>query len=264
MKAMKVLLITVFFVSGLMLSSSAQQWAGPSNTTDPIGRTGNVGVGVTNPEAKLSVVMQYGFNSIFRRVNNEWASNSLFLLQRARGTIGSESPVQNGDRIGQIRFEGYHGAGGGGYGYPGIIICQVDGALSGTTVPGNLQFWTTNTSGSLAERMIIKNDGNVGIGTTNPQTILAVNGNITCKEVEVTLTGWSDYVFDEKYNLRSLEDVEHFIMTNGHLPDVPSAKEVESNGFKLGEMDATLLKKIEELTLHVIELNKRIKTLEEK
>lgn len=112
--------------------------------------------------------------------------------------------------------------------------------------------------------MIIKNDGNVGIGTTNPQTILAVNGNITCKEVEVTLTGWSDYVFDEKYNLRSLEDVEHFIMTNGHLPDVPSAKEVESNGFKLGEMDATLLKKIEELTLHVIELNKRIKTLEEK
>jgi len=263
MKTMKALLITIFFVTGLMLSSIAQQWTGPSTTTDPIGRTGAVGVGVASPGAQIEVAMSTGFTSIFKRSNDSPNSNALFLLRRTRGTIGSESAVQSGDRVGQIRFEGYHGAGGGQYGYPGIIICGVDDDLSGTAVPGNMQFWTTRASdGDLSERMRIKNDGNVGIGTINPQTKLAVNGNVTCKEVEVTLTGWSDYVFDEKYNLQSLEDVEHFIMNNGHLPDVPSAEEVESNGLKLGEMDATLLKKIEELTLHVIELNKRIKTLE--
>ncbi len=144
--------------------------------SDPSCKSGNVGIGESTPNAKLSVVMQYGFNSIFRRVNNDWASNSLFLMQRARGTIGSESTVQNGDRIGQIRFEGYHGAGGGQYGYPGIIICQVDAPISGTIVPGNLQFWTTNTSGSTAERVRINNSGNVGIGTTAPAVHFQVYG----------------------------------------------------------------------------------------
>jgi len=102
----------------------------------------------------------------------------------------------------------------------------------------------------------VKAGGNVGIGTTDPSYKLAVNGNIGCKEVEVTLTGWSDYVFASDYNLRSLQEVESYIKENHHLPDVPSEKEVLKNGVNVGEMNSTLLRKIEELTLYMIELKK--------
>jgi hypothetical protein len=97
--------------------------------------------------------------------------------------------------------------------------------------------------------------GKVGIGTTNPQSILAVNGTITAKDVMVTNSGWPDFVFDPKYRLRPLSEVGVYIRAHGHLPDVPSAKEVAERGLSLGEMQATLLAKIEELTLHVIRLD---------
>ncbi|RNL66903.1 hypothetical protein ED312_23550, partial [Sinomicrobium pectinilyticum] len=84
---------------------------------------------------------------------------------------------------------------------------------------------------------------------------LAVNGNIRAKEIKVE-TGWSDFVFEESYNLPTLEEVEQHINEKGHLKDIPSAKEVEENGIFLGQMDAKLLQKIEELTLYMIALKK--------
>lgn len=81
-----------------------------------------------------------------------------------------------------------------------------------------------------------------------------VNGTIKCKEIEVTLDGWEDRVFNGDYNLKSLVEVEKFIEANKHLPDIPSEAEVLENGVNLGEMDALLLRKIEELTLYVIQL----------
>lgn len=98
--------------------------------------------------------------------------------------------------------------------------------------------------------------GNVGIGTTNPAEKLSVNGNIRSKKLIVTQTGWTDYVFDSSYQLQSLTEVEQFIKTNRHLPDVPSAKEVEKEGLNVGDNQAVLLKKIEELTLYMIEMKK--------
>ena len=95
------------------------------------------------------------------------------------------------------------------------------------------------------------------MGTTDPQSKLSVNGGITCKEIEVLATGWPDYVFEEDYDLISLEETEDFIENNKHLPGVPSEKEVEENGLNLGEMDAVLLRKIEEMTLHMINLEKK-------
>jgi Leucine-rich repeat (LRR) protein/PKD repeat protein len=101
--------------------------------------------------------------------------------------------------------------------------------------------------------------GNVGIGTMHTQGFrLSVDGKIRASEIiKVYPQGqWSDFVFEDKYRLRPLSEVEQFIKVNGHLPDIPSAKEVEKDGVELGSMDAKLLQKIEELTLYVIELKK--------
>jgi hypothetical protein len=91
---------------------------------------------------------------------------------------------------------------------------------------------------------------------------LAVFGDIKSKKVKVTVSDWPDYVFEKKYPLPSLSDIEQFIQKNNHLPEVPSAKEVQEKGLDLGENQAILLKKIEELTLYIIEQDKRISRLE--
>ncbi|MCX2679373.1 hypothetical protein OOZ15_05405 [Galbibacter sp. EGI 63066] len=112
--------------------------------------------------------------------------------------------------------------------------------------------------------MSIYNNKSVGIGTgnTGPHK-LAVEGSIGAREVKIQASGWSDFVFEKDYNLPTLEEVEQHILEKGHLKDIPSAKEVEKNGIYLGEMDAKLLQKIEELTLYTIEQQKMIKEQQE-
>jgi hypothetical protein len=114
-----------------------------------------------------------------------------------------------------------------------------------------------------ANALTVLKNGKVGIGTATPQSELAVNGKITCAEVEVTLNGWSDFVFDNNYDLMPLEAVEQHIKQNKHLPDIPSENEVLENGLDLGNMQAKLLQKVEELTLYVIAQNKELKALKE-
>ena len=118
------------------------------------------------------------------------------------------------------------------------------------------------------------NNGNVGIGSINPDSKLTVNGTIHSTEVKVTQTVPADYVFQKYYTGKSelksdytmptLAEVESFTKINNHLPNVPSAKEMQQNGVSLGEMSNVLLQKIEELTLYVIEQNKKIEALEAK
>jgi hypothetical protein len=116
--------------------------------------------------------------------------------------------------------------------------------------------------GGVGNRMVINNSGNVGIGTTQPDYPLTVNGSIHAKEVRVDLNVPApDYVFEKDYQLTSLEDIKTYIDQNKHLPEVPSAKEMEKNGVQLGEMNMILLRKIEELTLHAIEQNKMIEEM---
>lgn len=105
--------------------------------------------------------------------------------------------------------------------------------------------------------MSILGNGRVGIGTTNPQNLLDVNGTIRAKEIKVE-TGWADFVFHPTYKLKTLTEVEKYINKNGHLEEIPTALEVEKNGVNVGEMQAKLLQKIEELTLYTIEQNKKL------
>jgi len=122
-----------------------------------------------------------------------------------------------------------------------------------------------NAAGTVvgADRFVVDNSGNVGIGTSSPQSLLAVNGTITTKEVIVTNTGWSDYVFVPSYRLKPLTEVASFIKEHHHLPEIPSEAEVKEKGVSLGDMQAKLLGKIEEITLHMIHADERNTRLEQ-
>ncbi|WP_321827239.1 LamG domain-containing protein [Maribacter dokdonensis] len=103
--------------------------------------------------------------------------------------------------------------------------------------------------------------GSVGIGTDTPNTKLSVNGNIRAREVKVETANWPDYVFTEKHNLLTLKNLQIYIEENGHLPNIPNAKEVESNGLELGEINRLLLEKIEEIILYTLQQQKEIDEL---
>ncbi|MNE72610.1 hypothetical protein D3C80_1685680 [compost metagenome] len=123
------------------------------------------------------------------------------------------------------------------------------------------------TFGSLWGDLIInEKGGNVGIGVNDTKGYkLAIAGNMIAEQVTVKLKGnWPDYVFAPSYNLPSLQETEQHIKEKGHLPGIPSAEEVKNNGVDLGEMNAKLLQKIEELTLHLIEKDKLIQKQEDK
>jgi hypothetical protein len=131
-----------------------------------------------------------------------------------------------------------------------------------SSIQTDKDFTIRTNGGGWTDKFILTNAGNVGIGTTTPGSYkLAVEGKIGAREVNVTTAAWSDYVFHADYKLRPLSEVQQYIEENHHLPEVPSEKEVLANGQNLGEMNVVLLKKIEELTLYVIELNKEIKSL---
>ena len=105
---------------------------------------------------------------------------------------------------------------------------------------------------------------NVGIGTNSPDSKLTVKGKIHAEEVKIDLSvPGADYVFEEGYKLMSLQDIQQFIKEHGHLPNVPSAKDMEENGVELGVMNMKLLEKIEELTLYIILQKKDIDKVQE-
>ncbi|MEO9802467.1 MAG: hypothetical protein ABJF04_04430 [Reichenbachiella sp.] len=107
---------------------------------------------------------------------------------------------------------------------------------------------------------VVKANGNVGIGV-NPSDKLTVDGRIRSEEVKVEIVNGPDYVFEDNYELLTLQETKQYISTNKHLPEIPSAKEMETNGVDVGEMNMRLLKKIEELTLHMIRIDEELQQL---
>nr|WP_319571739.1 hypothetical protein [uncultured Draconibacterium sp.] len=115
------------------------------------------------------------------------------------------------------------------------------------------------------EKARFNTNGSLGLGTvTTGSHKLAVEGSIGAREIQVEANGWSDFVFEKEYELRSLEETEQFILKNKHLPEIPNEEAIEKEGINLGQMDAKLLQKIEELTLYLIEQNKLNQRLQER
>ncbi|OEK02286.1 hypothetical protein BFP97_12490 [Roseivirga sp. 4D4] len=154
--------------------------------------------------------------------------------------------------------------------YATIATYLIDDAFIGNNLSNALVSGDGNLVGA---SILVDNNNQVGIGTNDPAFKLDVNGtsrftqkvivedDIESKKVKVTATPGSvpDYVFNPSYELRSLSEVELFIKKNSHLPNIPSAKEVETNGQDVGDMQLKLLEKVEELTLYMIELEKTVK-----
>lgn len=163
------------------------------------------------------------------------------------------------------------------------------GVVNGTNIVSPLIWMYNSPSNSFSVRSMgynqsisstnslftVRSSGKVGIGIENPDSKLTVNGKIHCKEVLVDLDFPApDYVFQKyytgfstlnnTYTMPTLEEVEEFTKKNHHLPEVPSAEEIQKEGLELKEMTKLLLQKIEELTLYTIEQEKRIKALEGK
>ena len=195
--------------------------------------TSNFGIGVINPSAKLEV----------------------------SGPANNAAIVLDGENF--IGFKRADGALVYGMGHTGgefIIGASANlGPTAGTPIHIAAGYTTApiKFSQNAQERMRIANNGNVGIGTASPDAKLTVKGDIHAEEVRVDLNvPGPDYVFEEDYHLPTLESLQNYIRENKHLPEVPSAKEIEANGIDLGVMNMLLLKKVEELTLYILELKK--------
>jgi len=194
---------------------------------------GNVGIGTTTPITTLQV----------QNANTSYAS-TLVLKNTANHIAARAGITLENDNGSQTMF--YKQASGNSDANDLILYSSA----------GDTRVYTSG-----AERFRITNAGNIGIGTTDTKGYkLAVAGNMIAESVKVQLKGsWADYVFEDDYKLKTLEETEAFVKKNKHLPEIPSAAEVKNNGVDLGEMNVRLLQKIEELTLQVIELNKTVK-----
>jgi hypothetical protein len=223
-----------------------------SNTSFSVAENGNIGIGTTAPISKLTVEGSLTINGGLTNLSVRPLISSSILLN---GEIRGYSSISKELDDGFLRLS----AGGG---TNNITRSYID--LSGySIVPEMNRNIVFGTCGS--ERMRIDINGNVGIGTTAPDEKLTVKGKIHTQEVRVDLAGplVPDYVFANDYKLKSLEEVESFIKENSHLPEIPSAKEIEKNGLMLAEMNMNLLKKIEELTLYAINQEKKTEKLNE-
>ena len=223
---------------------------GSSNKGLTLLPNGNIGIGTTQPEAPLHVDGNVKATHLSTGGHVSFCTNSQPL------TIGMAHTAELGFGSTYIGFN-----------------AEKTGSTwtrrNNTWLNGGAVIWATMEGDLLFANLPSTGGGNV-TGISDEDIMSSVNmklsadGVLMAKEVKVALDGWPDYVFSEGFRLMSLPETESYIRENGHLPDIPSASTVESEGLSLGEMNRLLIQKVEELTLHLIELQKQVDELKNK
>jgi hypothetical protein len=221
--------------------------AGAMQDRMTINTNGNVGIGVADPDASLTVFSNYGGGKRIKigDLGTTTKKPAIFLQANAdqtnKGYFGMQvSPT--------------------GYANDFAIVSAND-----SQTPRFLHIGVNandDPSGAFTPKVSINTQtGSMGIGTVATGGFkLAVEGSIGAREINVTTASpWPDYVFEEDYDLPSLESLQKYVLQHKHLPEIPSATTIKANGANLGEMNMLLLKKVEELTLYLIEQNKVIR-----
>lgn len=206
-----------------------------------------------------SLVNGFAFSAYATRMGRATAAVSLIrILPNASGAAATAYDIYfvNGSYIGMGVYQ----------------VLAVTGSwthsMTASTDPGSAAYdvpfeFTTLNDTYLASSLFVSNaTGNVGIGTVTPKAKLAVYGDILATKVKVTQSGWPDYVFAKDYHLPAIPELEKYILAHQHLPEIPSAQEITDNGLDLGDINKKLLQKIEELSLYIIQLDKKNKELE--
>ncbi len=229
--------------------------------------SGSVGIGTSTPADKLDVVGGFikSGNASFGNFNdlspkgyaNFGADNHASMIMGSNIYIDNATGLKTNMRI-AISHPSLSGAGilipGNQQDFQGSIIFHTSQPRSSTA---NQPFYNP--------KMIVHSNGNIGIGTMNPQAKLAVEGNILAQQIKVkTDISVPDYVFEPDYNLKSLEEIERYVKEHKHLPEIPSATQIQKDGLDLAKMNLLLLKKVEEMTLQLIQMNNEMKKQAEK
>lgn len=214
-------------------------------STFVIDRTAKVGIGTPSPSQKLEVREDRDDNYTYTLVNNAGNGGTGLWLSNPNNSTGSSKVLFRNANASQDGAE-----------YWAIGNDKTDGNKFKIAASSSIE----GSSGFVFDR-----SGRLGLGTNDIPSgyKLAIDGKSICEEVWVkNSTNWPDYVFEKDYDLLPLSKVEQHIQQEGHLPNIPSAMEVEE-GFALAEMDKKLLEKVEELTLYVIQADKENKELRE-
>jgi hypothetical protein len=210
---------------------------------------GNVGIGTTSPQALFDIgrpLNSGDLGSVLARLpEGNTTGGGTYLGVKAYNTQTSPStPDVNNVKSFAIEHSFY-----------GVTNSSVNFLRGGGQGGGSIAF---NTDGN-TEKMRITGTGNVGIGTTTPDATLAVKGTVHATEVKVDLNvPGPDYVFQPDYKLSRLGDIKAYVEKNHHLPEIPSAGQMAKDGLNLGNMNIKLLKKVEELTLYLIEKDTQV------
>lgn len=218
--------------------------------------TGNVGVGT----AAASVAERLHVTGNTRTSGNFLSDAGIFNVS---STSNLSLRTNNSPRLTILNSNGFVGIGT----ITPAYNLDVSGTINATFIRIGGNALVTSQWTTAGTNINYNNAGMVSIGTTTAPTgyKLAVGGKIVAEEIVVKLqANWPDYVFESEYKLPTLEELQLFIAEHKHLPGIPTAKEVEEHGVAIGEMNIVLLKKIEELTLYVLDLKKEVEQLKTK